>query len=349
MIETRKGGRAFMKRDLLHLLCGERSTCLHPNHIPQEIMPHFPPSSQTQQPHSSWLRGNICAGDPCQLQHQWRRRSRRRRRRNRTVKKKKGGGGDHGYFLQKRVSFLKVCEHVRTKPQTPDTPARYNRATTFTYSQWVDVENHLHRISGCRMTASYSLFHVIPDTDRKRKKKEREAAEGCASASGNFRDTCLSPRYFWLAVPPSATRLIIFQPKSSRRRHRWMEDHEVCITRREEEEEERRRRRRECARRARWGTGTQPWFFLFRGVLMELCVQRGWKAEISESVSVLGSSDILSVLGFFFCWHLGILQFGTAAPGEGGGGGGGGVWAGSSIHKASHSAINLGERWTHPH
>ena len=48
-------------------------------------------------------------------------------------KKKEGGGG--GDILQKRVSSLRGCEHGPTKKQTPDTPARYNRATTFTYSQ----------------------------------------------------------------------------------------------------------------------------------------------------------------------------------------------------------------------
>lgn len=98
----------------------------------------------------------------------------------------------------------------------------------FTFSQWVDVENHLHGISGCRMTASYSLFHVIPDTGK-------GDADGCASSNVNFRHTCLSPRYFWLACPLGES-VCCFFPQSSR--HSWMGDHEVCITRWKKEEEE---------------------------------------------------------------------------------------------------------------
>lgn len=85
--------------------------------------------------------------------------------------------------FRRNVRFhIKVCERapslrITHLKQTPDNearvsliPARYNRLT-FTYSRWVDVENHLHRINGCRMTASYNLFHVIPDTDKKKEKR----------------------------------------------------------------------------------------------------------------------------------------------------------------------------------
>lgn len=89
----------------------------------------------------------------------------------------------------------------------PLTPVHYN-GLTFTSSpiRWAGVENHLHRISGSRMTASHSLFHVIPDNERKTRR-------GCASASVNFRDTCPSPRYF-SSPAPRLVSLLCFHPPS---------------------------------------------------------------------------------------------------------------------------------------
>lgn len=83
----------------------------------------------------------------------------------------------------------------------------------FTFSQWVDVENHLHRISGCRMTASYSLFHVIPDTDK-------GDADGCASSNVNFRHTCLSP-ILLACLPPRRVGLLFFPPKQQAQLNGW--------------------------------------------------------------------------------------------------------------------------------
>ena len=223
-------------------------------------------------------------GDPCQLQHQWGKKRKKRRRKNllkkpkKKKKKKEGGIVDifcrNVFHLWRYAStYARSSRHLTLRLVTTGlqhSPIRSELMWRITYTGSVGA-------GWPPVTVSFTLSQILTEKEKKRERK-REDAEGCASASGNFRDTCLSPRYFWLAFPPSATRLIIFQPKSSRRRHRWMEDHEVCITRREEEEEEerrRRRRRRECARRARWGTGTQPWFFLFRGVLMELCVCSG--------------------------------------------------------------------------
>lgn len=56
------------------------------------------------------------------------------------------------------------------------------------------------------MTASHSLFHVIPDNERKTRR-------GCASASVNFRDTCPSPRYF-SSPAPRLVSLLCFHPPS---------------------------------------------------------------------------------------------------------------------------------------
>lgn len=56
------------------------------------------------------------------------------------------------------------------------------------------------------MTASYSLFHVIPDTCK-------GDADGCASSNVNFRHTCLSPRYFWFACALGESVCCFFPPK----------------------------------------------------------------------------------------------------------------------------------------
>lgn len=72
-----------------------------------------------------------------------------------------------------------------------------------------------------------------------------------------------------------------------------MGDHEVCITRREEEEEEGGGRTASEVRD--WHPTSIPPVFVVRqsGLGMELLGgSAGWKTEIVQSVSVLGSSDL---------------------------------------------------------
>ena len=214
---------------------------------------------------------------------------------------------------------------------------------SLTQDQWVPDDRQLQSLSR------------YPRYWQKKKKKERERERTRKDAplqvETSATPVCL-PDTFGSPSHPRRLGLLFFNPKAAD-----AGTAEWKITRFVLHGERRRRRRRGGggggSAHGERGEGLAPnldsscfavcWWSC-------VCVQRGWKAEIAESVSVLGWSDILSYFFFFSCWHLGILQFGTAAPRGGeGGGGAGGVWAGSSIHKASHSAINLGERWTHPH
>lgn len=174
-------------------------------------------------------------------------------------------------------------------------------------SQWVDVENHLHRISGSQMIASYSLFHVIPDNNKK-------DAEGCAAASANFRDTTLSPGYFWLSCP-SASRLIIFPPKEQTQAplNGWSRG--LSYTERGGGGG-----RAHCER----GEGLAPNLgsscvhgdtMRFRdGAITEIC-----RLESRDSLVCFRAWLIWSLIPFFFLLIPGHpeFQFGTVAPGEG--------------------------------
>lgn len=78
--------------------------------------------------------------------------------------------------------------HARLLKRTPEGDVFHIRAPRKRGERFpliADVENHLHGMSGCRRSASYSFF-PIPDTVK----------EGCGGMRGNFRDTCRSPGYF---------------------------------------------------------------------------------------------------------------------------------------------------------
>lgn len=169
--------------------------------------------------------------------------------------------------------------HGGSRFNLPFIPAYYGRAfavswcgESLTQEQWVPDDCQLQSLSR------------YPDNDKK-------DAEGCAAASGNFRDTTLSPGYFWLSCP-SASRLIIFFPQRSRRRHRWMGDHEVGLTRREEEGE--------GALWARWGIGTQPWFFLYSWWHKAVSGWSFYRLESRDSLVCFRSWLIWSWIPFLF-------------------------------------------------
>lgn len=105
----------------------------------------------------------------------------------------------------KRAASRRVARRLRA--ETPDADMFYinrpppllssppsKRASVHLYCY--NVENHLHGISGRQRTASYS-FCLIPDTDKRGMRRG-----GCACSSVNFRDTCRSPGYFWVASEP---------------------------------------------------------------------------------------------------------------------------------------------------
>lgn len=105
-----------------------------------------------------------------------------------------------------------VCKHaanilIAHLKQTPDSEARvslilaHHTSFAFTHSQWLDVENHLHKMSRCRVTASDSSFHVTPDNDKKTRR----------DAPLNFRDTCVCPRILLACLPLA----YYFSPKAA--------------------------------------------------------------------------------------------------------------------------------------
>lgn len=199
------------------------------------------------------------------------------------------------------------------------------------------------------VTVSFTLSQIMTKKTKKRRGGMRLCK--CKLPRHLF---CLSPRTLLACLSPSASRLIILSPpppppkQQQTQANRWMGDHEVCITRREEEVEV------EGGKDGERGEALAP-------NLDSSCILgdtervRSYMGGVpfgnQKTSSVWFCARLVWYLIPFFpcCWHLGCpaLQIGTAAPRGGGRGGGGTVLAGCSIHKASHSAINLGERWKH--